>query len=58
MGRDDNSLNEIEHEDKSNWVRDKKNTSRLIIKKGYSHIQEKIKEIRTKFLSGSNQWTT
>ena len=36
----------------------KKNTSRLIIKKGYSHIQEKIKEIRTKFLSGSNQWTT
>ena len=48
MGRDDNSLDEIEIEEKSNWVRDRK-IHQGLIKKGYSRIQEKVKEILQHF---------
>ena len=44
MRRDDNSLDEIELEEKNNWIRDRKIRQDLI-KRGYRRIQEKTKEI-------------
>ena len=41
MGRDNNSLDEIELDEKNNWVRDRKIHPELI-KKGCSRIQEKF----------------
>ena len=49
MGKDDNSLDKYSLEDKNNWVRYRK-TQQDLIKKGYSFIQEKIKEISQIFL--------
>ena len=43
--RDDNSLDEIELEEKNNWIRDRKIRQDLI-KREYRRIQEKIKEIQ------------
>ena len=48
MGRDDNYFDEIELEEKNNWVRNKK-IHQDLIKKAYSRIQEKIKEICQSF---------
>ena len=50
-------MDEIELGEKNNWVRNRKIYQDLV-KKGYSRIQEKIKEIRQKIFSGSNQWKT
>ena len=44
MGRDDNSLDEIELEVKNNRIHDRK-IDHDLIKKGYSRIQGKIKMI-------------
>ena len=44
MGRDDNSLDEIELEVKNNRIHDRK-IDHDLIKKGYSRIQGKIKII-------------
>ena len=49
MGRDDNSLEEIELEAKNKWVSDRK-IHQDLIKKRCSRNQEKIKEIRQNFL--------
>ena len=49
MGKDDNSLEEIELEAKNKWVSDRK-IHQDLIKKRYSRNQEKIKEIRQNFL--------
>ena len=49
MGKDDNSLDKYSLEEKNNWVRYRK-IHQDLIKKGYSFIQEKIKEISQIFL--------
>ena len=48
MGRDDNSLDEVELEEKNYWVRDRK-IHQDLMEKGYSRIQEKIKEIHQNY---------
>ena len=48
IGRDDNFLDDIELEEKNNWVRDRK-IHQDLIKQRCSRIQEKIKEIRQNF---------